>query len=119
MTTPPTRAERPVAEIQIYGASDDLIEVAGCEGAGEFNTRLTWHGDLIAPGGEAMRIHVFYDGCWHVAVGQADEGIPLPPWPVSFVQHPDIGYSVLASVSAPDGTRLDNVWPKQDGEADG
>ena len=98
--------------IQIYGASDDLVEVSGCEGADEFNVRGQWRSDLVAPGGEAMRVHAFYDDdCWQVAVGQADESIPFPSWPVSFVQHPQIAYSVLVTISAPAGTRLDNISP--------
>ena len=60
--------------VTIYGASDDLVEVAGCEGADEFNVRGRWQGDLVAPGGtEQMRVHCWYDddGCWQVGVGQA------------------------------------------------
>ncbi|WP_141576074.1 hypothetical protein [Actinomadura sp. WMMA1423] len=121
--------------ITIYGASDDLIEVAGCEGADEFNVYgsdamgpVMWHGDLIAPSGAAMRVHVLYDGCWHVAIGQVDESIPLPDWPTQIRQHTGgmfpgdrpISYSVVLTVEAPEGTRLENIWPadEQDGETD-
>lgn len=118
--------------ITIYGASDDLVEVAGCEGADEFNVYgsdamgpVMWRGDLIAPTGEAMRVHALYDDCWHVAIGQADEAIPLPGWATQIRQHTGglfpgdrpIPYSVVLTIDAPDGTRLDNVWPKPDGDA--
>lgn len=105
--------------ITIYGASDDLIEVEGCLGADEFNSYehgpVMWRGDLIAPGGvEAMRVHAVFDGCWSVAVGQVDEDVPLPSWPVTVRQHRSIPYSTVVEVAAPDGTRLDNVWPERD-----
>jgi hypothetical protein len=108
--------------IRFYGASDDLIEVEGCPGADEFNSyekRYMWHGDLIAPGGrESMRIHAIYDGCWAFAIGQTGESVPLPDWPVHFTQSyrgdGTPGYSAVLDVEAPEGTRLDNVWPKRE-----
>ncbi|MBO2461713.1 hypothetical protein [Actinomadura violacea] len=108
-------------KVTFYGSSDDLVEVDGCPGVDEFGSYgEVWHGDLIAPGGPlapggAMRVHVFFDGCWHVSVGQVDETIPLPDWPIRFEQQK--GYdgtpspSVLLTVDAPDGVRLDNVHP--------
>lgn len=105
--------------ITIYGASDDLIEVEGCDGANEFNSHergpVMWRGDLIAPGGlEAVRVHAVFDGCWSVAVGQVDEDVPLPEWPVAVRQHPSLPYSAAVVIDAPAGTRLDNVWPSDD-----
>ena len=99
--------------ITIYGGSDDCIDVAGCEGADEFlsyETHSMWRGDLIAPDGSQMRVHALYDGCWHLAVGQVDEGIQLPAWPTAITQH-ESGYSALLAIDAPEGTRLTNVWP--------
>ncbi|HZB31251.1 MAG TPA: hypothetical protein VE465_13890 [Streptosporangiaceae bacterium] len=112
-----------MATIKIYGASDDLVEVEGCEGADEFNvygtdtpdSEVMWRGDLIAPGGtEAMQVHAIRtgEGCWAVAIGQADESIPLPPWPVRIEQHRSIPYSTVLRIDAPYGTRLTNVWPE-------
>ncbi|WP_166344978.1 hypothetical protein [Phytoactinopolyspora limicola] len=101
--------------ILIYGASDDLVEVQGCRGAEEFShyDQGPWRADLIAPNGEQMRVHVLFDGCWHVAVGQVDEDVPLPQWPLRFEQGQrgdgSPGYSVVLCVDAPDGTRLTNV----------
>ena len=120
--------------ITIYGASDDLVEVDGCEGADEFYVKsvpdghVCWHGDLIAPGthaGEQMRVHAIYDGCWHFAAGQVDEDVPFPLWPLTI--RPGSGmtdaarkgtapyipaYTVVLSVDAPEGTRLTSIWPK-------
>jgi len=107
--------------ITIYGASDDLVEVAGCEGADEFNPggNDRWQGDLVGPdASEQMRVHCWYDddGCWQVGVGQTIEDVQLPPWPVTITQAPAMnpanpGYSALLSIDAPEGTRLTNVKP--------
>jgi hypothetical protein len=106
-----------VTTVRFQGANDDLVYVDGCEGADEFGVyfggKYKWRGDLIAPGGAAMRIHAIYDGCWAFAVGQAEESIPLPPWPIRIEQlyrnDTEPGYSVELEIDAPGGTRLDNV----------
>lgn len=108
--------------ITIYGASDDLVEVEGCEGADEFyaGSGDRWQADLIAPGGTvAMRVHCWLDidGCWQVGVGQVTEDAQLPAWPLSITQatamNPDSpGYSALLTIDAPEGTRLENVSPQ-------
>jgi hypothetical protein len=98
--------------ITIYGASDDLIEVAGCEGADEFNND-DWSADLIAPDDSQMSVWCWYTlgGTWAVGVAQTDEEHPLPAWPIAITQAPAMnpdnpGYSVLLSIDAPEGTRL-------------
>jgi hypothetical protein len=103
--------------ITIYGASDDLVEVDGCEGADEFNAD-DWSADLIAPDGDQMRVYVRYEltGCWSVGVGQADEGHQLPGWHVAISQAPAMspgnpGYSAKLTINAPAGTRLASVLP--------
>lgn len=102
--------------IRFYGASDDLIEVEGCEGADEFNSYekgpVMWRGDLVAPGGtDQVRVHALYDGCWSFALGQVMDGHPLPEWPVTVRQHTNTDYSTLVEIDAPEGTRLANTWP--------
>lgn len=104
--------------ITIYGASDDCVEVEGCEGADEFYTpgQGAWQGDLVAPGGtEQLRVRAEYDpdgsGCWVISVSQTDESVPFPAWGTSVEQHPS-GYSTLVSIDAPAGTRLTNVKPE-------
>lgn len=101
--------------ITIYGASDDLVEVAGCKNADEFNTD-DWFGDLVAPDGETMRVHARYEinGCWSVGVSQVDEPQQLPGWPVTITQAPAMnpgnpGYSPLLSIDAPEGTVLASI----------
>lgn len=100
--------------IVIYGASDDLVEIEGCEGADEFSVYdETWRGDLIAPNGEAIRVHLIYDGCWHVALGQVIEDVQFPDWPVRYSQQKrhdgSDGYSARVEIDAPEGTCLTNV----------
>ncbi len=106
-------------EITIYGASDDLIEVAGCKGADEFNAYgnalAMWGGDLIAPDGTQLRVYAIYDGCWHFSVGQVDEDVRLPSWPVAIEQE-ERGYSTRLRIEAPDGTRLTNTNLADTGE---
>lgn len=106
--------------ITIYGSSDDLVEVDGCDEGpvGEFCCDR-WQGDLAAPGGaEQMRVHCWLDddGCWQVGVGQVDEDYSLPGWPITITQAPamnpqNAGYSALLTIDAPKGTRLTNVKP--------
>jgi hypothetical protein len=71
--------------ITIMGASEDLVEVEGCEGADEFNCE-SWSADLVGPD-VAEQVHVsawFCDnGCWQVGVGQVLEDVRLPSWPVT------------------------------------
>jgi hypothetical protein len=102
--------------IEIYGASDDLIEVEGCEGADEFGAdgKGCWQADLIAPDGGAMRIRAEYDpdgsGCWVISLSQVDESAPFPDWG-NGVNQAENGYSTLVRIDAPEGTRLMNVKP--------
>jgi hypothetical protein len=113
--------------ITIYGFSDDLVEVEGCEGAGEFsgdgNDR--WQGDLVGPDvKEQLRVHCWFDddGCWQVGAGQTIEDCQMPPWPVTITQKPhamhdrtgQLGYSLQLNIDAPRGTRLTNVKPARD-----
>lgn len=101
-----------MSEILIYGASDDLVEVVGCDGADEFSAYdQVWRADLVGPDG-AMRLHALYDSCWHIAVGQVDDGAPLPEWPCRLARPGLRGvppYSTGLIVEAPEGTKLVNV----------
>jgi hypothetical protein len=109
-------------KIRIYGASDDCIEVEGCEGADEFRSYekgyVMWWGDLRAPNGEVIRAHaVLSDGdTWSIALGQVNEESPFPEWPVVIRQHTNTDYSTMVELDAPDGTVLENVFPKQGGD---
>jgi hypothetical protein len=103
--------------ITIYGASDDCVEVEGCEGADEFSVsgKGQWQSDLVGPGGtEQLRVRAEWDpdgsGCWVISLSQTDESVPFPAWGNGVEQHPN-GYSTMVIVDAPEGTRLTNVKP--------
>lgn len=103
--------------IEIYGASDDCIEVSGCEGADEFyaDGKGCWRADLVGPGGtERCRVLAEYDpdgsGCWVISLSQTEEGVPFPGWGNGTGQGPN-DYSVLVRIDAPDGTRLESIEP--------
>lgn len=103
--------------ITVYGAVDDLVEVSGCKGAGEFSAS-DWSGVLIAPDGARMRVYCRYEqsGCWSAGVGQVSEVFQLPDWPLSIKQAPALnpdnpGYSALLTIAAPQGTELADILP--------
>lgn len=89
-----------------YGASDDLIEIEGVKGGNEFGIFKV--GPYIAAfnlGGK-MRIHSIYDGCWSFAVGQVDEEIPLPDWPIRIKWPGGRGYSTRLEIDVPDDVKV-------------
>ena len=102
-------------EVKIYGASDDLVEVEEMSGTlknneGEYDYRMgkVWRADLVAPSGEQMRVHCFYDGCWHTSLGQVDEDVPLPVgWLTGY--EVERKYSTALHLTVPEGTRITNV----------
>lgn len=91
-----------------YGASDDLIEVEGVKGGDEFGAYRSdgsrYHGSFNLGG--LMRVHAIYDGCWSFAVGQVDEDIPLPDWPVRVRWPGGRGYSTRLEVDVPDDVKV-------------
>ncbi len=106
--------------ITISGHSDDVVEVEGCDSADEFLTDGDgrWHADLIAPDGEKMRVFAEWDatrnGCWAIGVQQVYQGVPMPDWVTTINATGSSAYSATVRVHAPEGTRLDNVWPARD-----
>jgi hypothetical protein len=104
-----------VSAITICGGGDDLIEVAGCEGAGESGCSgsqehaLSWHAALTAPGGPAMQVMAWYGpgGCWLPGIGQAGADRELRSWPVTIARgggRTSPAYGVVLPVGAPEGT---------------
>lgn len=98
-----------MAEITIYGASDDLIEVEGAvRGEAYLIGRESWV-ILTAPDGATLDIMVGFcsrnpEG-WSIAF--ESHGRHTPPWPIRFVPRPgaDVFYDDPAVIiDAPDGT---------------
>ena len=114
--------------IIIYGSADDLVVVEGCPGAGAFFApagrpdQIAWRGDLVGPDGDQLRVHLFYDGCWHAGIGQVRPYVPLPPWSVRLTSggapvtngqtrtaRLNPGHSGALLIDAPAATRLTNI----------
>lgn len=98
-----------MSTLTIYGASDDLVEASGIEGADEFSTTGRWVGTIVAPDGQTALVYVDYrdNGTWTVALGQYEEDYALPAWEVRFVVNPALcAYSTVAHIDVPDGTTI-------------
>lgn len=92
--------------IDIYGASDDLVEIDGD----------VW--DEVSPGttitignsqrGVIVRMRYCQNGTWRASVAMIDEGVPM--FPVSVIEAAPGGYpnprsySVMVRVDCPEGT---------------
>ena len=97
----------------INGASDDLIE-AGLDGrvTTEYDApKGKWEGILRSPSGAVMLVHFKFtrDGTWMAGVSQFSEELLLPSWPVSISQAPGCAYAAMLTVTAPEGTTLNEV----------
>lgn len=100
-----------MATLTVYGASDDLIEAEGIEGADEFyaDPSGSWVGLLTAPDGATALLYVDYrsNGCWTVALGRYEEDYALPGWPVEITsKDSECSYSTYARITVPEGTLL-------------
>ena len=95
--------------ITISGASDDLIEIDGCEDADEFcnpqSGTVKLAGNFVAPDGSGVRLYALYDGTWSFALGLMDEDHQWAGWPVT-VEQGDRDYNTLVRLEAPAGTRF-------------
>ena len=97
-----------MAEITIYGASDDLIEVEGAVSGEAYLIGSESWVILTAPDGATLDIMVGFcarnpDG-WSIVV--ESHGSHTPPWPIRFVPRPDSGGNddPAVIIDAPDGT---------------
>jgi hypothetical protein len=101
-----TIADGPVQKAIFTGSSDDNVYVEGIRGGDEFSCYRQDEGYVHARftiGGK-MRIYAIYDGCWSFAVGQVDESIPLPDWPVR--HKGSKGYTSILEIEVPAGVTL-------------
>jgi hypothetical protein len=105
----PLRSDLPMTQIaKFYGASDDLIEVEGVKGADEFSAMTHTDGGVagVFNLGGKLRIRAIYDGCWSFSVGQVDEDIAIPDWPIRVEQHPTTPYSACLIIECPDDVKV-------------
>ena len=96
--------------VTVSGASDDLVEWEGCDGADEFNiiSSEVWVGTFLldSPTEGRMHVHAVYDGTWSFAVARPDEDVLLPDWPVIVRDSPHNGYSTEVAIECPDDVFL-------------
>ncbi len=105
-----------MADVTVYGASDDLIEVEGdVPGCDEYNGELSQF--LLTGGDRALRVRVRYDddesGCWGIEVAPRDEDTAMLPVVISQQPRMDgegVGYSARAVVSGVDAVVLESGW---------
>ena len=98
-----------MAKLTVYGASDDLVEIAGIEGADEFTTNGHWQGVIEAPNGDTAILYVDYrdNGCWTATLGRFEEDYALPQWPSTLTSNDkECKYATYLTVEVPDGTTI-------------
>lgn len=102
--------------VTFYGASDDLIEVAGAApGCDEYtaNTKLPdgSEGAVFGVGGLIVTVRYTREGVWSIEVAQEDEDVEVAAKVVGLSARPDLcRYSMALTVEIADGltvTRLD------------
>ncbi|WP_190264853.1 hypothetical protein [Glutamicibacter nicotianae] len=97
-----------MAEIIIYGASDDLVEIEGAIRE-EFDIYEPSTVVLESPGGEFMRVDIQYRREWEINVGSMTD-VLTPSWPIRFGERPDNEDDPAIIIDAPEGTtvRMEN-----------
>lgn len=87
--------------IKFSGHSDDIVHVTFADG--ETDERYgEGDGDVFAKfvvGGRII-VTALYSGVWAFAVGQVEDGIDFPEWPIRIVQ--EHTYSVRLEIDVPD-----------------
>lgn len=108
--------------LSMYGASDDLIEVEGIEGADEYNGMA--HGKspyvmsfkVTSPSEPlGLEIHVCYAGGWSFAVQPTEDSdldfCEFPAWPIRRSWGGGRGYSELLEIDVPDDAMIEEQKP--------
>lgn len=99
-----TQDERTFETVTFYGASDDLVEVTGIDGADEFcSDEITFI--VVSPDGDRIRVDATYDGLWGFRLLQVEEEDVVPSWPVRFTPSPT-SHSIQLEIDVPVGTTL-------------
>lgn len=94
--------------LTVYGASDDLIEADGIDGADEYNAVDGGRLEVTGPNGQRFYIYAVNTpgAVWLVGVTQVDEDIPIPNWPMTLRQSKACRYSSELVVDCPEGTKV-------------
>lgn len=94
--------------LTVHGASDDLIEASGIEGADEYNAIDGGRLEVTGPNDQRFYVWCTYGngGTWVLGVGQIDEDIPIPNWPMTLRQAETCRYSTELVIDCPEGTKV-------------
>lgn len=93
-----------MAEIIIYGASDDLVEIEGAISE-EFDIYEASTVVLESPEGEAMHVDIQYRREWEISIGTMT-GYLTPSWPIRFGERPYSDSDPAVYIDAPAGTTV-------------
>ena len=95
-----------MAEIIIYGASDDLIEIGGAISE-EFDIYERTTLILAAPNGDELAVILEYGPHeWEINVRATSGDGKSPSWPIRFGDRPDREGDPAVFIDAPAGTSL-------------
>ena len=106
--------------IKFYGSSDDLFE---CEASNGFREEIGCydsHGIYRLEHAEGQLLVAAYyapgpkAATWLIGVALADEGVPIPNWPMKFQAEHE--YSAALIVEAPDGVEIIPCVPEGDSD---
>jgi len=95
-----------MAELIIYGASDDLVEVEGAF-VEEFEAYPKWSGWVIAPDGDRLKVKAEFGARgkhksdWTLTVENTGT---YPDWPIRFGERPDREGDPAIFIDVPEGT---------------
>ena len=94
--------------LRFYGYSDDTFgeyastnyDVDNCGSGNPIQCRLdSSEGSMLVIGQYARNDNP----CWDIAIGQVDEDVPIPYWPMKFSSE---GYTTVLEIGVPDDTTL-------------
>ena len=100
-----------MAELVIYGASDDLVETEGVFRE-EFSAYGPWRGKVLAPNGDALVVTAefgatgLYRHDWTLGVENSGT---WPAWPIRFGERPDREGDPAIIIDVPAGTIVEEL----------
>lgn len=110
------------ATLQVFGASDDLVEMSGSDvafrdenpdrGSAEYNAYDDSVYLVEGSEGDRAYLYAFYgnEGCWYFSVGQVNEDTPIPAgWAITITQGTENYYSALLTIRAMDKLAVTRV----------
>ena len=93
--------------LEMYGASDDLVETEGIPGCDEFDCYNESPRFLVSGPGGCLWIVAHYHGSWAFAVGSAANNCEaMPPWPIRRSWGDNCAYSETLTIECPAGTTI-------------